>query len=473
MELNRHNIMLALVAFVMIQPIIDVLTTASLLFIDLPLTLGVIIRLAYLAVMAVWILNESRKSKRARLYLFYLIGLAAFVIINFIVGYTVKEPFYLVQELTYYTKVVYFHVLLFGFILLLEAMHKEEGSDTARQLINYFLIASLTISVVFIIAHLTGTSMANYARSKQGWTGWFYAGNEVGASMSILLPITALFAVYKTTTTRKLLHWLPFVLLSASMLALGTKVGYGGILIVLLSIFFGSLLLLLTTKEYPARQRVKANSFVSLLLLIVLVVATPFTPVFGNMYAHLDILGISLEKPQVELDENGDEILPGEGEEGDDEPLINAEQFENLVFSSRETYKANFVEQFKDAPMSQKLFGMGFAGNYDAPQPHKPLKMIEMDFHDWFFSFGILGFIYMVAPIVWFAGRFIIILFSNLKENFNYFSILTGVAFLVGIGIAYTAGHTLTAPSVSVWLAFLLAAVTVVSRARTIQPNLE
>ncbi|WP_052461887.1 O-antigen ligase family protein [Sporosarcina koreensis] len=472
MELNRHNIMLALVAFVMIQPIIDVLTTASLLFIDLPLTLGVIIRLAYLAVMAVWILNESRKSKRARLYLLYLAGLAVFVIINFIVGYTVKEPFYIVQELTYYTKVVYFHVLFFGFLLILEAMKKEDGSDTARQLVNYFLIASLTISVVFIIAHLTGTSMSNYARSKEGWTGWFYAGNEIGASMSILLPITALFAVYKQTTTRKFLHWLPFVLLSISMLALGTKVGYGGILIVLLSIFFGSLLLLLTTKEYPARQRVKANSFVSLLLLIALVVSTPFTPVFGNMYAHLDILGISLEKPQKPVDEDGNE-LPPDGEEEPEEPLINAEQFENLVFSSRETYKADYVDQFKDAPISQKLFGMGFAGNYDAPAPHKPLKMIEMDFHDWFFSFGILGFIYMVAPIVWFAGKFIVKLVTNLKENFTYFSILAGVAFLIGIGIAYTAGHTLTAPSASVWLAFLLAAVTVVSKDGAIKPELE
>ncbi|MGG0644960.1 O-antigen ligase family protein [Sporosarcina gallistercoris] len=470
MELNRHNIMLALVAFVMIQPIIDVLTTASLLFIDLPLTLGVIIRLAYLGIMAIWIVNESRKSKRARMYLLYLAGLAVFVIINFIVGYTVKEPFYIMQELTYYTKVVYFHVLLFGFILLLESMKKEDGSDNARQLVNYFLIASLTISVVFIIAHLTGTSMANYARSKEGWTGWFYAGNEIGASMSMLLPITALFAVYKTTTTRKLLHWLPFVLLSVAMLGLGTKVGYGGILIVLLSIFFGSLLLLLTTKEYPARQRVKANSFVSLILLIMLIVATPFTPVFGNMYAHLDILGISLEKPPVELDSEGNEIPPVEGEE--EEPLISGEQFENLVFSSRETYKANYVEQFKDAPISQKLFGMGFAGNYDAPQPHKPLKMIEMDFHDWFFSFGILGFIYMVAPIVWFAGKFIVKLVMNLKQNFNYFSILTGISFLVGIGISYTAGHVLTAPSVSIWLAFLLAVVTVVSRDGDIRPEL-
>ncbi|WP_025785656.1 O-antigen ligase family protein [Sporosarcina sp. D27] len=470
MELNRHNIMLALVAFVMIQPIIDVLTTASLLFIDLPLTIGVIIRLAYLAIMAIWIVNESRKSKRARLYLLYLSGLAVFVIINFIVGYTVKEPFYIMQELTYYNKVVYFHVLLFGFILLLESMKKENGSDNARQLVNYFLIASLTISVVFIIAHLTGTSMANYARSKEGWTGWFYAGNEIGASMSMLLPITALFAVYKTTTTRKLLHWLPFVLLSIAMLGLGTKVGYGGILIVLLSIFFGSLLLLLTTKEYPARQRVKANSFISLILLIVLIVATPFTPVFGNMYAHLDILGISLEKPPVELDDDGNEIPPEDGDE--DEPLITGEQFENLVFSSRETYKANYVEQFKDAPISQKLFGMGFAGNYDAPEPHKPLKMIEMDFHDWFFSFGILGFIYMVAPIIWFAGSFIVKLVMNLKQNFNYFSILTGISFLVGIGISYTAGHVLTAPSVSIWLAFLLAVVTVVSRDGNIRPEL-
>ncbi len=459
MDLKKTNIMLALVAFIIIQPLIDVMTTASIIFIDLPITIGVVIRLAYLGAMAAWIVYAATKSKRAKLYLLYLSGFALLVVINFVTNMAVKEPFFAGEELTFYTKVVYFHVLFFGFLLLIEALAKN-GSDTKKQLVNYFLIASGTISAVFVIAQLTGTSLANYARSKEGWTGWFYAGNEIGAAMAILLPITALYAVNKTTSIKGIVHWLPFVFLSLSMLALGTKVGYGGILIVLLSVLVGSVIMLLWKKKNEEKQIIKANALVSLILLGALTFTTPFTPVFGNMFAHFDILGISFEKPPIVYDKFGDVIEEPDGENTG----ISAEQFEKLVFSSREQYAANYKEQFSEAPLIQKLFGMGYAGNYEQPERHKPLKMIEMDFHDWFYAFGIIGFFYMMAPIIYFASKYIWHFITNFKTSFSYFGILTGVAFLIGIGISFTAGHVLTAPSVSIYLAFLFAVLIVLSR---------
>ncbi|MFJ7934361.1 O-antigen ligase family protein [Sporosarcina sp. NPDC096371] len=461
MELKHSKIMLALVAFIILQPVIDVLTTASILFIDLPLTVGVLIRLAYLGIMAAWIVYAATKSKRAKLYLLYLVGFAVLVVVNFVTGMMVKKPFFIVEELTFYTKAVYFHVLFFGFLLLIESLAKN-GSDTKKQLVNYFLLASGIISAVFVIAQLTGTSLANYARSKEGWTGWFYAGNEIGAAMAILLPITALYATSKTTSLKKsvIIHWLPFIFLSLSMLALGTKVGYGGILIVLLSIICGSVIMLMWKKKDEEKKVLKANALVSGVLIGALALTTPFTPVFGNMFAHLDILGISFKKPPVEYNALGEEIVVPE----DEGPKITAKELENLVFSSREQYAADYKVQFADAPLIQQLFGMGFAGNYDHPEPHKPLKMIEMDFHDWFYAFGILGFLYMMAPIIYFAVKYVWQFIRNFKETFNYFGILTGVAFLIGMGISFTAGHVLTAPSVSIYLAFLFAVLVVVSR---------
>lgn len=459
MELKQHRLMIALVAFILIQPIIDVLTTGSILYTSLPLTVGVIIRLAYLAIMAGWITYAATKSKRAKYYLLYLIGFAALVITNFGINMMVKEPFLIVEELTFYTKIVYFHVLLFGFLLLLEAL-RENGSDSKKMLVNYFVIVSAMISAVFIIAQVTGTSLTNYARSKEGWTGWFYAGNEIGATMAIILPITAIYAVQKSTTLKQAaIHWLPFILLSISMLALGTKVGYAGIVIVLLTVLVGSILLLVLKSQQEDRKNVKVNTLFSTILLVIVLVVTPLTPVFGNMFAHLDILGISLEKPPVEFDEFGEEVIPEE----DTGPLFTGEQIENLVFSSREQYKADYRRQFDEAPLLQTVFGMGFAGNYEQPERHKPLKMIEMDFHDWFYAFGLLGFIYMMAPIIYFSGKYLWEFITNIKTRFNYFGMLTGISFLIGIGIAYTAGHVLTAPAVSIYLAFLLAVLVVTS----------
>ncbi|WP_269050048.1 O-antigen ligase family protein [Sporosarcina sp. G11-34] len=461
MELKQHKIMLAIAVFIILQPLIDVLTTASILYVDLPVTIGVLIRLAYLAIMAAWIVYAALTSKKAKLYLAYLTGFALLIVINFATNYFVKDPFLMVEELTFYTKVVYFHVLFFGFLLLLEKL-AERGTDTKSQLVNYFLISALFISAVFIVSQVTGTSLTNYARSKEGWTGWFYAGNEIGAIMAILLPLTALFAVTRTFKVKDITQWIPFVLLSISMLALGTKVGYGGIVIVLLAVLVGSLIIWVLKLRTEKIENVRSNFFVSFILLIVLAGVTPFTPVFGNMFAHLDILGLNFEKPPVQVDEFGEVI---EDTEEEKKPQITGEQMENLIFSSREQYVKNYEIQFKEAPAVQQLFGMGYAGNYDLPERHKPLKMIEMDFHDWFYSFGLIGFLYMMAPIVYFAGLHILRFVRRIPKTFDYFHILTGVSILLGIGISYTAGHVLVAPAVSIYMAFLLAALIVIGRA--------
>jgi len=247
------------------------------------------------------------------------------------------------------------------------------------------------------------------------------------------------------------------VLLSIGMLALGTKVGYGGIIIVHLSVLIGSLIMLFFMKKKTAN--VKSNLLISAVLTVILVVITPATPVYENMFAHLGSFGINfgdaVERPGEEA--------PVEGEPGfePEEPVITNDQVQNLIFSSREKYKEVMKDDFYSSPISQQLFGMGFAGNYEPQLPGKTPKMIEMDFHDWFYSFGFIGFIYLMAPFVYFAGKYLIHFIRNIKTHFTYFYVLYGVAFLLGIGIAYTAGHVLTAPAVSIYLAAILAMLVV------------
>jgi len=448
--MKKQKFLLFMVAFIVLQPVIDILTTATLLWTDLSISIGIVLRTLYFLLMAIFILYMAFHSKHAKWYLAYLVGLLVLLIANVYLNMQVKNPYYLIKELTFFNKAIYFHVMFFGFLLIVEQL-KMNGTDVKKQFIRMFLNSSLIISAVFIIAQLTNTSMQNYARSKEGWTGWFYAGNEIGAIMSILLPITMLYAVQKTKKWSDLKCWVPFVALSVSMLALGTKVGYGGIIVVLLSTLIGSLALWVWKKQ----SIFKLNTVLSGLFLTILIVVTPFTPVFNNMYAHLGILGIDFSNEENPELGQGEE--PGEEEVIDEEPTINGEQFQNLVFSSREQYAENYQNEFRYVPISQKLLGMGFAGNYDEESKEQPLKVIEMDFHDFFYSFGILGFIYVVGPLVYFAGKYLVEFVINLKTRFNYFTMFTGISFLLGIGISYTAGHVLTAPSVSIYLAALLA----------------
>jgi len=449
--MNQTKFLIYFVAFLVLQPIIDVLTAGSLLLLDLNVTIGVVLRFAYMALMGLFLLVMVRSNKLARGYILYLVGLGAIIAINIFLNMNVKDPYYLFQELKFFNKVVYFHIVFLGLMIVYKKLQEREW-DIEKHTTKYMWLSGLIIGAVFIVAQITGTSLSNYAHSKVGYSGWFYAGNEIGAIMAIVLPILALYAIERTTQAKKPWFWIPFVMLSLGMLALGTKVGYGGILVVLLSVLIGSIIMYVFMKLKTAQ--VISNLIISFGLIVLLAAATPFTPVFGNMYAHLDILHISFgdSDKEPELDENGEEI---------EEPEITDEQIQNLIFSSREKYAEDFKADFNSSPMTQKLFGMGFAGNYGEPEPGKDLKMIEMDFHDLFYSFGWIGFIYLMAPFFWYTVKFMYHFLRNIKTHFTYLYILYGVSFLLGIGIAFTAGHVLTAPAVSIYIAAILAMLTV------------
>lgn len=456
--MNVKKILMLLVAFIALQPVIDVLTTASIFMIDTSITIGIVVRALYMVAMLLLLLWLSKKSKLSRLFTFYLIGLAVLLGVNVLVNMQVKDPYFLFQELKFFNKVIYFNIVLLGLVMIYKEL-KKQNFDISGKTTKYFWISGMVIGIVFIIAQITGTSLSNYSHTKTGFTGWFYAGNEIGAIMSIVLPIMALYAVEKTDSWKKPWAWLPFLLLSIGMLALGTKVGYGGILIVLLSVVLGSAIMLFFMKQKT--KTVRTNLLISIVLTVLLIGITPFTPVFGNMFAHITSLGINFG---TAVERPGEELLV-EGEEGyedqEAESEITKEQVQNLVFSSREKYAQAMKEDFYSSPVPQQLFGMGFAGNYERQLPGKTPKMIEMDFHDWFYSFGWIGFIYLIAPFFWLTAKYLIHFARNIKTHFNYFYVLYGVAFLLGVGIAYTAGHVLTAPAVSIYLAAILAMLVV------------
>ncbi|MEK4027848.1 MULTISPECIES: O-antigen ligase family protein [Bacillaceae] len=462
--LNQKTFLLLLI-FLVLQPVIDVMTTASLMILNVNLTVGVIVRVLYMAVILLILLKLAFSSRLAKKYIFYLIGLAVVIGINIAVNMNLKDPYFLFKELKFYNKVIYFPILFLGFNMLYLQL-KKQRVPLIEKTTAYFLYSSIIISAVFIVSFLTGTSLSNYSHTKIGFTGWFFAGNEIGAIMAIILPVTAVYAIEKTKSFKTSYYWIPFILLSISMLFLGTKVGYGGIVIVLIAACI-SLLIIYLTKERTKKTR--ANMLVSLLLLAALAVSTPFTPVFNNMYAHLGILNIDInkEEPKKEVTEEPEE----EPEDTQQEPTITEEQLQNLVFSSREKYLADFKQDFAEAPVLQKMFGMGFAGNYEMPEPGKEPKMIEMDFYDLFFSLGIIGFLYLIAPLLYYAVRFIIYFVSQIRETFTIPYVMYGVGFILALGIATTAGHVLTAPAVSIYVAALMSMLMVHSGTIDDQPR--
>ncbi|MBJ7988196.1 O-antigen ligase family protein, partial [Bacillus cereus] len=78
-------------------------------------------------------------------------------------------------------------------------------------------------------------------------------------------------------------------------------------------------------------------------------------------------------------------------------------EVKSLIYSDRDKFLKVYKQYYKDAPLSQKLFGMGYAGNYTVK-----IKLIEMDFHDLFFAFGIVGFLIYLIPLLYFGIKLFI-----------------------------------------------------------------
>ncbi|MBS7726339.1 O-antigen ligase family protein, partial [Vibrio cholerae] len=90
-----------------------------------------------------------------------------------------------------------------------------------------------------IAAMATGTDFPSYPNSKIGSRGWFFAGNDLSSIFAIMFPIVVLYSVHKTTSFSKVYYWIPTVLAMYASIMIGTKVGYGAIVITLgIALFF-------------------------------------------------------------------------------------------------------------------------------------------------------------------------------------------------------------------------------------------
>lgn len=139
-------------------------------------------------------------------------------------------------------------VLLFGYIIALKELKNNEYAF--HKIIIYFLYATLILSISIIVAMLTSTDFPSYPNSKIGSRGWFFAGNELSSIFAITFPIVVLYSIHKTTSFSKIYYWIPTVLAMYASIMIGTKVGYGAIVITLgIALFSYSLNILFIVKK--------------------------------------------------------------------------------------------------------------------------------------------------------------------------------------------------------------------------------
>ncbi|WP_433773395.1 O-antigen ligase family protein [Bacillus wiedmannii] len=468
-----------LLFFIILQPVLDLLTSLSIILLKANATVGILVRFLIMAVGGIYILIQARE-KENRKFLIYLIVLAVVLGIGFINNTMVKNPIVLGEEVKFVAKALYIYVMLGSYILALKSLKKTVNiSDKVRNSIVY---STLITNAIMVISISTSTDFGSYEWMKVGSRGWFYAGNELGSILAIIFPIVVLYSIQKTKSMKHVLYWIPSLLMIYSLIQVGTKVGMGSIGATLAAAIGIIVLQLLFDRKNPNKKALVLNALIAIVLLAGVAGTFKMTPLAQNMGIHTNYLAeqnvaqqgqkekeikdkIKKEQEVKEKEEKQHKAEKPEEKEKIEEEVKKElekeqkkENQENLIFSGRQVYEERHKQFFNEAPTSQKLFGMGYAGNFKYNEQKQPdPKLIEMDFHDWFYDFGIIGFALLMLPLIYYGLRILLAFVTRFKEIFNIKYGMISVSLLLALGIAYIAGHILTAPGVGIYFVVVLA----------------
>ncbi|MDA1565344.1 O-antigen ligase family protein [Bacillus cereus] len=468
-----------LLFFIILQPVLDLLTSLSITLLKSNATVGILVRFLIMAVGGIYILIQA-KEKENRKFLIYLILLAGVLGVGFINNKLVKDPIVLGEEVKFVAKALYIYIMLGSYILALKSLKKTVNiSDKVRNSIVY---STLIINAIMVISISTSTDFGSYEWMKVGSRGWFYAGNELGSILAIIFPIVVLYSIQKTKSVKHVLYWIPSLLMIYSLIQVGTKVGMGSIGATLAAAIGIIVLQLLFDRKNPNKKSLALNAVIAIILLAGVVGTFKQTPLAQNMGIHNNYLTEQNVAQQGQKEQEIKDKLKKEQEIKEKEekhhkvekPEEKAkievevkkelekeqkkENQENLIFSGRQVYEERHKQFFKEAPMSQKLLGMGYAGNFKYNEQKQPdPKLIEMDFHDWFYDFGIIGFVLLMIPFIYYGLRILLAFATRFKDIFNIKYGMISASLLLALGIAYIAGHILTAPGVGIYFVVVLA----------------
>ncbi|TXR99274.1 hypothetical protein DN390_13845 [Bacillus sp. SH7-1] len=435
-----------LLLFIVFQPILDLLTSFSIYVLHMSATVGIVVRFAFM-LLALGYLLLHHKQQGARKYILYLCLFGIVLAIGLVNNLMVKSPVSFGEEVKFILKSVYPIVLLFGYIIALKELKNNEFAF--HKIITYFLYATLILSISIIVAMSTGTDFPSYPNSKIGSRGWFFAGNDLSSIFAIMFPIVVLYSVHKTTSFSKVYYWIPTVLAMYASIMIGTKVGYGAIVITLgIALFFLFIEYMMHRKKEGKGFTYLVNTVVAAVVLGGLFVLTPQTPIAKNMSIHLQIYEYKKSVQDEKDRKEGKEVKEEEHKQGE----LTDSEMKSLIYSDRDKFLKVYKQYYKEAPLSQKLFGMGYAGNYTTK-----MKLVEMDFHDLFFAFGIVGFLMYLLPLLYFGIKIFIRLITNFKKLFSVKHMLLASTLVLSLGIGFMSGHVLTAPAVSIFFVVILA----------------
>ncbi len=398
----KKNINKIITIFLLLGPILDLLTGICLHYFKINLTIGIIIRVLFLLFICIITLFTFKKKKILIPYLIIGIYFIFYIIGTFL--YKDKSIFFEIQSLV---KVFYFPIMLISIYSFKDKINISK---------KVFYIIFITYLVSIFIPLLFGIGYKTYEITKVGTLGFFNAANEVGGIISILTPIMFILLLKENNKILKILSVLIYIIV---ILMVGTKTP---LLTLLITIGLSLIYLEINYLKKKMYKKIIISILVVLIGLSSLIVILPHTNFYKNIKTHLDFLEV----------EKITDVFK-------DEKLVD-----HFIFSQRLTFLKNRNKLYEKSNIYQKLFGIGYLDN-----GHE-VKMIEMDYFDIFYSHGIIGF------IIYFITTIYVLIKNRIKDKLTYEKYMYKTSLLLIILLSLLTGHIITAPSVSLIVVMII-----------------
>lgn len=293
---------------------------------------------------------------------------------------------------------------IFYLPILINFFKKHQNRYLNLKTICYLYLIYLNLIIIPYIFHF-GYYANEFYQEKEGYYGLFYGANEISAILVIMLPLVI---SYLKEHQNIILTLIIFLELFISIYFIGTKTSLLGVLIVL-SYFIIPYVVKIFRKLTKVKKIIAITSMTLLTLLLISLI--PLTPLYKNILRAIDFFNISSSN------------------------FFSYYGLNKIIFSGRLEFLTNIFNIYKSSNFLTMLFGLGKTKLIS-------LKLIEIDIFDTFFSIGLIGFIIYIISII-----------KSLKNT--KLNKITTFTLLLGLVISLIAGHILTAPNVSIYLALL------------------
>ena len=400
----KKNFNTLLIIFILLQPILDLITGFGIHIWKMDITIGIIIRMIFLLVILYSVMFVYKKKQNWLYYgilivygLLYVLGIILF-----------KDGVGLFSEIQGLCRVFYFPVLLIALYSI-----KDEIKISKMTL----MVVLVTYLVCILVPNCLNLGFETYEITKAGTLGFFNSANEISGIISLLTPIMILIFV----SSKKII---PAVIISCIylyvILTIGTKTP---LLSLGITIFFTYLWFIYNAVKVKKYKRIGISLIALVLFTTALILILPKTTFYKNIETHLNYLKL----------DNVTEVF-------EDEKLVD-----HFIFSSRLKFMKERQQDYMDGNVYQKLFGIGYLNN------QKEAKAVEMDYFDIYYNHGIIGFILFFGIYGYF---FYLIMKERRKLDLEQYMLY--ISILLSIFLSFFTGHIITAPAVSILVTFLL-----------------